>query len=145
MLTYFRGQRVVTSGGRLQRLEEVEPGTSMAAYPLSTIVGCPGLLQAINAPGILRLVSGYLGCKPTISSLGVRWSLPAAARPEATQLFHRDPDDWRFLKLFVYLTDVGPEAGPHVYVRGSHLTAACLRARPYQCTALAPRRRLASA
>lgn len=136
MLAYFRGQRVVGPGGRLMRLDEVEPGTSMASYPLSTVIGCPGLLEAVNAPGILRLAAGYLGCKPTISSLGVRWSLPAAFRPEATQLFHRDPDDWRFLKLFIYLTDVGPEAGPHVYVRGSHNTAARLRARPYQRAAL---------
>ncbi|WP_194152294.1 phytanoyl-CoA dioxygenase family protein [Muricoccus nepalensis] len=136
MLAYFRAQRVVGPGRRLMRLEEVEPGTSMASYPLSTVVACPGLMEAINAPGLLRLVAGYLGCKPTISSLGVRWSLPAAARPEATQLFHRDPDDWRFLKLFVYLTDVGAEDGPHVYVRGSHNTAAQLRARPYQRAAL---------
>ncbi|WP_052403006.1 hypothetical protein [Muricoccus aerilatus] len=136
MLAYFCGQRVVSSGGHLQRLEEVEAGTSIASYPLATVIGCPGLLEAINAPSILHLATEYLGCKPTISSLGVRWSLPAAPRPESTQLFHRDPDDWRFLKLFVYLTDVGPEAGPDVYVRGSHLTSARFRVKPYQRNAL---------
>ena len=36
------------------------------------------------------------------------------------QVFHRDRDEFRACKLFVYLTDVGPEDGPHVFVRGSH-------------------------
>ena len=136
MLAYFLGQRVARPGGRLVRLEEVEAGASMAAYPLSAVVACPGLMEAINAPDILRIAAGYVGCKPTISSLGVRWSFPSAVKREETQLFHRDPDDWRFLKLFVYLTDVEPDAGPHVFVCGSHETAARLRAQPYERAAL---------
>ena len=51
--------------------------------------------------------------------------------PEGTQVYHRDPDDWRFLKVFIYLTDVGTETGPHAYVRGSHLTAGRIRSHPY--------------
>jgi hypothetical protein len=66
-----------------------------------------------------------------LSSLGIRWSFPAESPGGAVQRYHRDPDDWRFLKLFVYLTDVDLDAGPHVFVKGSHLTAARLRARPY--------------
>ena len=42
------------------------------------------------------------------------------ASSEAAQLFHFDMDRIRFLKVFIYLTDVGTENGPHVYVRGSH-------------------------
>ena len=34
--------------------------------------------------------------------------------------FHFDLEDWRQLKVFFYLTDVGPDNGPHRYVRGSH-------------------------
>jgi hypothetical protein len=48
------------------------------------------------------------------------WSSPAEGPPEEAELFHRDKDDWRFLKLFVYLTDVDEQAGPHVYVPTSH-------------------------
>lgn len=136
MLAYFLGQRVMGPGGQPRWLLEVEAGATMASYPLSTVVACPGLLEAINAPDILSIAAGYVGCKPTISSLGVRWSFPEAREREGTQLFHRDPDDWRFLKLFVYLTDVGPDAGPHVFVCGSHETAARLRARPYGRAAL---------
>ncbi|MFC0385510.1 phytanoyl-CoA dioxygenase family protein [Muricoccus vinaceus] len=140
MLDFFRRQRLIGPGGQPMALEDLPPGTGMAAYPLHTVVACPGLMEAINAPDVLRIAAGYLGCVPTISSLGVRWSFPSSgqavgslsARPDQTQLLHRDPDDWRFLKLFVYLTDVGPEDGPHVYVLGSHKTAADLRARPFE-------------
>lgn len=136
MRGFFRHQRLAGPGGRAVALEDLPAGTAMAAYPLHTVVACPGLMEAINAPDILRIAARYLGCAPTISSLGVRWSFPSAGRPDQTQLFHRDPDDWRFLKLFVYLTDVGPEDGPHAYVLGSHRTAAGLRARAHDRAAV---------
>ncbi len=79
----------------------------------------------------IRIVTAYLGCKPTLSSIGLRWSFPSEGKAEATQRFHRDPDDWRFLKLFIYLTDVDAESGPHVYVAGSHRTAGSLFERLY--------------
>jgi hypothetical protein len=34
--------------------------------------------------------------------------------------FHFDLDDWQTLKFFFYLTPVDQDAGPHVYMRGSH-------------------------
>lgn len=38
----------------------------------------------------------------------------------ASQSFHYDLDDWQQFKIFFYLSDVGMDDGPHVYVRGSH-------------------------
>jgi hypothetical protein len=128
---FLRGEKVVGPAGRLMRLDDLPPGTGMASYPLSSVLACPGLMAAINAPAVLGIAARYLGCKPTLSSLGIRWSFPSPGRPAETQLFHRDPDDWRFMKLFVYLTDVEAGSGPHVYVRGSHRTASTLRAKPF--------------
>ncbi|SHJ86549.1 hypothetical protein SAMN02745194_03572 [Roseomonas rosea] len=133
---FLRHEPVVGPDGRPAWLEALPQGTRTAAYPLPRVLACPGLIEAINAPAILRIASDYLGCKPTLSSLGIRWSLPSEAQPLETQLFHRDPDDWRFLKLFVYLTDVDERTGPHVFVTGSHRTAATLRARPFSRAAL---------
>jgi hypothetical protein len=45
------------------------------------------------------------------------------------QLFHRDTDDWRFVKLFLYLTDVTALSGPLTLVAGSHRMPSALRAR----------------
>ncbi len=53
------------------------------------------------------------------------WSFPTKTASEAdlsraSFKFHFDLDDWRMLKFFFYLSDVDADAGPHVYVRGSH-------------------------
>ena len=37
------------------------------------------------------------------------------------QLFHQDQEFITFLKVFLYLSDVDENSGPHVYVRGSAL------------------------
>ncbi|HEY0524102.1 MAG TPA: phytanoyl-CoA dioxygenase family protein [Stellaceae bacterium] len=129
---FLREKDVVAPDGSGVPLERVPSGTRMAAYPLDTVLTCPHVLELVNHPAALRLAAGYLGCAPTVSSIGIRWSLPSAGDGDATQRFHRDPDDWRFLKLFVYLTDVDEESGPHMYVAGSHRSAARLRARAFR-------------
>ena len=120
---FFLSQPVAAPGGGCVARDGLPAGATMAAYHLATVVACPWLMTAINRADILRLASAFLGCKPTLCSVGVRWSFPDSKSPDATQAFHRDPDDWRFLKLFVYLTDVvDGESGPHIFVAGSHNT-----------------------
>ena len=36
------------------------------------------------------------------------------------QYFDRDDDDWRFVTLFTYVTDVGDGEGPHQIIPYSH-------------------------
>ena len=110
---FFLSQSVAAPGGGCVARDGQPAGATMAAYHLATVVACPWLMTAINRADMLRLASAFLGCKPTLCSLGVRWSFPGSKSPDATQAFHRDPDDWRFFKLFVYLTDVvDGESGP---------------------------------
>lgn len=83
------------------------------------VIGAPWLLELANDPRMLDIAGAYLGCKPTIGYMACWWSYPTGLGPQQAENWHRDADDWRFIKLFVYLTDVGRESGPHVYVRGS--------------------------
>ena len=101
----------------------------IAEYSLRDIVGCPHILELANDRRLLQLAASYIGCKPTISQLGLRWSFPVQETNSDLQTFHRDSEDWRYLKVLVYLTDVGAGDGPHVYVRGTHLTKASMRLR----------------
>lgn len=39
---------------------------------------------------------------------------------KAAQYFHFDMDRPKWLKFFIYLTDVQPVSGPHMFVAGSH-------------------------
>ena len=70
---------------------------------------------------LIRLAQDYLSAAPVQDLIAGWWSAPGAgSRSRAAQLFHFDLDRPRFLKLFVYLTDVGPDTGPHAFVRGTH-------------------------
>jgi hypothetical protein len=139
IVRFFADKPVLGPKGMAMPLDRLPAGTAAAAYPLETVLECQDVLDIVNAPAVLRIATTFLGCTPTLSSLGVRWSFPAAATPTDTQKFHRDLDDWRFLKLFIYLTDVDAEAGPHIYVMGSHRETAELRARLYSRDGLAKR------
>ena len=107
------------------------PELRMAEYSLADVLGCPHLLELANSAPLLRLAAQYIGCKPTISAIGLRWSYPREGVGTGLQGFHRDCDDWRFIKVFAYLTDVDEGAGPHVYVSGSHSERSSVRLAPY--------------
>src|SRR5690349_15729686 len=109
----------------------VPPGVRMANHRPEDMLACPHILQLANRPALLRLAARYLGCAPTLSALRLRWSFPGRWAGTGLQAFHRDLDDWRFVKLFVYLTDVDEGSGPYVQVAGTHLTRGSLRARSW--------------
>lgn len=84
-------------------------------------------VQALLADGsLLEVVQEYLGCEPLADVLSMWWHTNYHTQPdaEAAQFFHFDMDRFKWLKIFIYLTDVGPENGPHAFVRGSHQTGA---------------------
>jgi hypothetical protein len=78
--------------------------------------------QLLGDCSLLCLAQNYLRAVPINDLSFMWWSAPFGGRylSEAAQLFHADIDRLSFLKIFIYLTDVGPDNGPHVYVRGSH-------------------------
>jgi len=115
-------------------LTQAPAGVRVADYHLRDVIACPHILALANSAPLLGLAARYMDCKPTISALGLRWSFPVEGDCSALQAFHRDSEDWRYLKVLVYLTDVDLDAGPHVYLHGSHLTQAPMRLRFYTDT-----------
>jgi len=96
------------------------PSVNVANFSASSVVNAPYLHEAAMSPDILHLVSRYLGAPPTIPYLAAWWSYAGREEAKDAQLFHTDFHDFKWLKLFVYLTDVTESSGPHVVVRGSH-------------------------
>jgi len=95
------------------------PDAHIGHHDAIDIVNAPYLLDIANDPMILSELETLFGCKPTIGYMAVWWSYHTAKGAQEAELFHRDVDDWRFIKLFIYLTNVGPKDGPHKYVKGS--------------------------
>lgn len=126
----YRGR----SPERMFPLKERPADTAVAEYPTADILDAPHLLDLVNHPAVLGAVTRYLGCRPTLSSLVLRWSFPQGGDRrdiEDLQRYHRDIDDWTFVKMFVYLTDVAEDCGPHVYISGSHRQRGSWRSRFY--------------
>jgi len=115
-----RGPYIYSFDGLPRRLEDIRQDYSMAGYNYGQVLSAPHLLDALNDPRLIDVIEEFMGCVPTLYSLHGWWSFPAN-RPELihSQYFHRDIDDWRFLALFVYLTDVGNWGGPHQVIAGS--------------------------
>jgi hypothetical protein len=79
------------------------------------------LKNLIMDSSILEIVHKYLKCKPVFDFATAWWTFPSE-KPDSdsAQLFHFDLDRLRWLKVFVYLSDVTPDNGPHCYINGSH-------------------------
>jgi hypothetical protein len=93
--------------------------TSIASSPKAAV----SLPQ--RDPLLLDVARHYLGSEAKLITTRTWWSFPAKSASEAdlsraSFKFHFDLDDWRMLKFFFYLSDVDADAGPRVYVRGSH-------------------------
>ena len=74
-------------------------------------------------PYFFSIAQDYLGFNPVFDVLAMWWSAPTRdqqLQSRAAQLYHFDMDRLKFVKFFVYLTDVETDNGPHCYVRGSH-------------------------
>lgn len=122
ILTWFAGKPVHNP---YTKSAEFDPATNPAGervgnFRFEHVYQAPHLLRLANHPDVLDLMERHLGAPPIITALEAWWSYPTGKQASNSQLYHRDRDDWRFGKLFVYLTDVDETAGPHVYVKGSN-------------------------
>ena len=88
-------------------------------YKREELVSIKEVMQIANDAKVLSFVQDFLGTTPTISNINAWWSVGGKEDAQHAQFFHRDVDDYKFIKLFIYLTDVTMENGPHVYVESS--------------------------
>jgi hypothetical protein len=118
--------------GRFNPPIDVPEGVHVAYFDAELVVRTPHIFEIVNNPVVLGAVARVLGATPTISYLAVWWSLPAGdGTAQQAENFHRDFDDWRFVKYIVYLTDVDAGSGPHIFVPGSHKQNKLLPIRRY--------------
>lgn len=82
----------------------------------------PDMQDYCSDPALALIAARYLG-QPVIQDQTALWWTTTQGAENASMnawLFHQDRDRLSFLKFFCYLTDVGPENGPHTVVRGTH-------------------------
>ena len=123
MRAYFEAQPVYpgsyVAGPERCTLDEARGG-NFASFPLTAVFNCPHLVEIANTPETLAIVERFIGTTPTILGYSAWWSFAQPDHPIEAQLFHLDGDDYRFVKMFIYLTDVGEEDGPHTFFERTH-------------------------
>ena len=119
--TVHKGYHVYWSDRQQCSLDEARRAGPFEGYTMDQMMRTPHLVDFFNHPAIVDFVEMALGCVPTLYSINAWWSFPATSPTgHGAQFFHRDNDDWRFITMFLYLTDVDEEAGPHQLIKGSH-------------------------
>jgi hypothetical protein len=95
-------------------------------FDVQDLLRNPDVQSLLADLSFVALAQDYLGARPVLDVLTMWWHTGYSDRPdsEAGQFFHFDLDRPKWLKYFIYLTDVGPDNGPHAFVAGSHRTGA---------------------
>jgi hypothetical protein len=80
----------------------------------------PGSVWGQIAATLRPLAAAYLEAPAILRFYNLWETTPTQAPPNRSQLWHRDHEDTRIAKAFLYLSDVTPEAGPLTYASGTH-------------------------
>jgi hypothetical protein len=80
--------------------------------------------QLLSDSSLFAVAQDYLGSKPYIDVLSMWWHTAYSKGPDAAaaQFYHFDMDRPKWIKFFIYLTDVSVDNGPHTFIMGSHKT-----------------------
>jgi hypothetical protein len=86
------------------------------------VIEHPTTQRLVADPVLVDISQRYFRTRPVFDFVALWWNTAylSSASSEAAQLYHFDMDRLKFVKFFIYLTDVGPQNGPHTYVAGSH-------------------------
>jgi len=108
-------------------LLKYDPGNPLAVrydYQTQDLLDNPDVQSLLGDHSLLAIAQEYLGAKPRADILSMWWHTNFHSQPdsEAAQFYHFDMDRIKWLKIFIYLTDVGPNDGAHSFVAGSQRT-----------------------
>jgi hypothetical protein len=82
------------------------------------------MLRIAGNKRLVDLVNNYLGLLSHLRYCDIWQTFIAESGPIRSQNWHRDPEDFRLVKMFIYLNDVDETAGPFCYAKGSHTKGA---------------------
>lgn len=89
--------------------------------PRNPVLGSGSLFSKLTlGRNIVDTISAYIGVLPHFYLYTLNVTMPIKGEAISSQRWHRDPEDKKFCKMFIYLTDVDETAGPFMYVMKSN-------------------------
>lgn len=96
---------------------------------------CEAIDHIAREAKVVDIARRYLGAEPILWLTQLRWSFGDSSEQRKVlpslhseplqydgDAFHYDTLDFKSLTIFIYLTDVEPNSGPHVLIEGTHKT-----------------------
>ena len=112
----------IIDGYSRRNLKRCRGNTSWVLHQ-QDVLRIPEVQQLVIDPAILSIVQNYLECTPIHAQSNSWWTINHQTSDQTkcsdAQMFHQDKEFIRFVKVFVYLTDVDQYNGPHTYIAGS--------------------------
>ena len=98
------------------------------SYSRAKLIESKVIRKILQNNNYLFIAYNYFKNRPYFSNIDMWWSTARGKKPtiksettnKSAHFFHFDLDRPKWLKLFIYLSDVDNESGPHEYVEGSH-------------------------
>jgi len=108
------------------RYDRRNPKAAKYLIPDNDTTDIAEVQQLIADTSLIAVAQNYLKSKPIFSGISLWWSPSLKDTPdaEAAQEFHWDMERIRWLRYFIYLTDVSSQSGPHCFIAGTHRTGA---------------------
>ncbi|MBO9153622.1 phytanoyl-CoA dioxygenase family protein [Chitinophaga sp. GCM10012297] len=102
--------------------DSAAPQSPIYDFPAQSLFESPLIQSLLTDESVLAVAQEYVGPRPVLDLVTMWWSTAVCGKvdlSQAAQLYHFDMDRIKFLKFFIYLTDVDSQNGPHCYVRQS--------------------------
>lgn len=121
-LSYLIKGGLAGTGQEVGKINPRKPPDCVSAYADSNDLRSRDLFQKVSNDQLFVSVASHYLKAPAYAIDSTLWfSFPyAVPSSETAQLFHYDLDTLRWLKVFIYLSSVGPDNGPHEYIPASH-------------------------
>lgn len=111
--------------GRTGFVDFADPLAEIYQVDEASVVSSPAIQRLLIDRTLLSIAHSYFSRTPKITNAMAWFTFPGArASEQAAQKFHFDMERLKWLKVFFFLTDVGPENGPHTFIPGTHVDGA---------------------
>ncbi len=100
------------------------PETVRYDFTQQDLLDNPDVQDLLADLSFATIAQDYLQSKPILDVLAMWWHTNYSDKPDmdAAQYYHFDMDRPKWLKFFIYLTDVTTDNGPHTFIAGSQKT-----------------------
>ena len=106
---------------KVTNLKNKEKDISYINFHEKDLIKCPEIQELTLNKLFLNICRKYFGSEPILTNIGIAVTYPTQEpKTEYAQLYHFDLDRIRWLKFFVYLSDVKENDGPHCFIKGTH-------------------------